>query len=180
MSWSGGSALEHVMFLSCPLHWSCAPHTKNLIFSVDWFFAIGYALILGSLLVKTYRIDRIFRNTGDVVVITDFQLALILLCIICVEVVFLLVCWLFSASFCFWFHEHMEWWLELKTPDAPILAYQRESFGTCGDRHIVWVKCFSSGVSATVVGTWCAVVCCEYIIPHIPVSLLAYPHFFFC
>ncbi|KAJ3037246.1 Gamma-aminobutyric acid type B receptor subunit 2 [Rhizophlyctis rosea] len=64
---------------------------KPLPSRTDWFFAIGYALVLGSLFVKTYRIDRIFRNKEIGFKIADAQLFGLLGGIVAVEVVLLLM-----------------------------------------------------------------------------------------
>ena len=58
---------------------------------IDWLFAIGYALVLGSLFVKTYRIDRIFNNKKMYMKISDLQLLVYLGIIVLVEVILLLV-----------------------------------------------------------------------------------------
>ncbi|KAJ3056104.1 hypothetical protein HK097_008140, partial [Rhizophlyctis rosea] len=57
-----------------------------------WLFAIGYALVLGSLLVKTYRIDRIFNSTKKMYMkISDVELLFYLGIIVLVEVILLLM-----------------------------------------------------------------------------------------
>ncbi|KAJ3055660.1 hypothetical protein HK097_009778 [Rhizophlyctis rosea] len=56
-----------------------------------WFFAIGYAMVVGSLFVKTYRVDLIFRNQEIGFKVTDQQLGLYLGGILVLEVLLLLV-----------------------------------------------------------------------------------------
>ncbi|KAJ3045139.1 hypothetical protein HDV00_011865 [Rhizophlyctis rosea] len=60
-------------------------------FGTYWFFAIGYGLVMGSLLVKTYRVDRIFRNKKMGFKLPDILLLAYVVFIILVEVAFLLV-----------------------------------------------------------------------------------------
>ncbi|KAJ3053647.1 hypothetical protein HK097_003760 [Rhizophlyctis rosea] len=60
-------------------------------FGTYWFFAIGFGLVLGSLLVKTYRVDRIFRNKNPGFRLSDFQLVCYIAVIVFFEVIFLLV-----------------------------------------------------------------------------------------
>ncbi|KAJ3033520.1 hypothetical protein HDV00_006304 [Rhizophlyctis rosea] len=60
-------------------------------FGTYWFFALGYGLVMGSLLVKTYRVDRIFRNKKMGFSLPDIQLVGYVFFIELVEVAFLLV-----------------------------------------------------------------------------------------
>jgi len=60
-------------------------------FGTYWFFAIGYALIIGSLGVKTYRVDRIFRNTQAGFKLTDMQLYVYQGVIVGGEIILLLI-----------------------------------------------------------------------------------------
>ncbi|KAJ3050480.1 Gamma-aminobutyric acid type B receptor subunit 2 [Rhizophlyctis rosea] len=70
-------------------------------FGPYWFFAIGYALVLGSLFVKTYRIDRIFRNKEIGFKINDLTLFSYLGIIVAVEIFLLLLLQ-------FWLSDHRE------------------------------------------------------------------------
>ena len=63
----------------------------NVQHLTDWFFAIGYAIVVGSLFVKTYRVDLIFRNQEIGFKVTDRQLGLYLGGILVIEIVLLLV-----------------------------------------------------------------------------------------
>ncbi|KAJ3053246.1 hypothetical protein HK097_004723 [Rhizophlyctis rosea] len=60
-------------------------------FGTYWFFALGFGLVMGSLFVKTYRVDRIFRNKKMGFSLPDIQLFGYVLFIELVEIAFLLV-----------------------------------------------------------------------------------------
>ncbi|KAJ3037891.1 hypothetical protein HDV00_001235 [Rhizophlyctis rosea] len=60
-------------------------------FGTYWFFAIGFGLVLGSLLVKSYRVDKIFRNKNPGFRLSDFQLVCYIALIVLGEIVFCLV-----------------------------------------------------------------------------------------
>ncbi|KAJ3037474.1 hypothetical protein HDV00_001649 [Rhizophlyctis rosea] len=60
-------------------------------FGTYWLFAIGFGLVMGSLFVKTYRVDRIFRNKVIGFSLPDMQLVAYIFVILIVEVGLLLV-----------------------------------------------------------------------------------------
>lgn len=87
VKWAGHYAMEHVSISFPERHWILL----LIIWSPDWFFAIGYGFIMGSLLVKTYRVDRIFRNSKSGFTLPDLQLGLYVGFITLVEVTILLL-----------------------------------------------------------------------------------------
>jgi len=60
-------------------------------FGTYWFFVIGYAFIMGSLGVKSYRVDRIFRNKKTSFKLSDSKLYAIEGVIVLGEVVIMLI-----------------------------------------------------------------------------------------
>ncbi|KAJ3043588.1 hypothetical protein HDV00_004689 [Rhizophlyctis rosea] len=60
-------------------------------FGTYWLFALGFGLVMGSLLVKTYRVDRIFRNKRMGFNLPDIQLISYVLFIELVEIGCLLI-----------------------------------------------------------------------------------------
>ncbi|KAJ3034454.1 hypothetical protein HDV00_005033, partial [Rhizophlyctis rosea] len=60
-------------------------------FGTYWFFALGFSSLLGSLALKSYRIDRIFRSKGRMVSISNAVLLLMIGCVNLGNVVWLLM-----------------------------------------------------------------------------------------
>ena len=57
----------------------------------DWAFGLGFALVLGSLAVKTYRVDRIFRNKSPSFKFPDIKVVLYITGVTLGEIICLLV-----------------------------------------------------------------------------------------
>ncbi|KAJ3050460.1 Gamma-aminobutyric acid type B receptor subunit 2 [Rhizophlyctis rosea] len=60
-------------------------------FGTYWFFGIGFATVLGSLAVKTYRVDAIFRNQFPSYSFSDRKVLILIALVIGIEVVILLI-----------------------------------------------------------------------------------------
>jgi 7 transmembrane sweet-taste receptor of 3 GCPR/Concanavalin A-like lectin/glucanases superfamily/IPT/TIG domain len=68
--------------------------TQSICLSRIWFAGIGWALLLGALLAKNYRIDRLFRSAKQFrsIAITIMHLFMWTLAILSLEII-LLICW---------------------------------------------------------------------------------------